>query len=302
VVVYTGSYSSETNAPAAGIAEKNKIPLVAGSFSSLSPHLQGYQYLFSPFVKTDVGVKLIFDLLDALPADKRPSKIAVWAEKTDWGTELNTMVPETAQARGYQVVVNDQYSAETLDFSSFILASKTAGAEVVISVPTPVAALTMVKQMKELDYAPGAEVFWRGAATSLWAANLGAIGDYALFISNWNWNFEYPGNADLVTIYRATEGKYPTVTVGNGYAIVQIIADAIKRAGSIDSGKIRDAIAATTDLMTVQGVIKNFAANGVADCPAAIMQWQGQKSKVVLHEAYKNAEFLYPMPKWNERQ
>ena len=64
VVVYTGSYSSETNAPAAGIAEKNRIPILAGSFSSLSPHLQGYQYLFSPFVKSPSTAKPWFDPMD----------------------------------------------------------------------------------------------------------------------------------------------------------------------------------------------------------------------------------------------
>jgi branched-chain amino acid transport system substrate-binding protein len=301
VVCYTGSFSSETNAPAAGIAEKNRIPILAGSFSSLSPHLQGYQYLFSPFVKTDKGVEMIFELLDTLPADKKPSKIAVWSEKTDWGTELKTMVPDSARAHGYEVVVNDEYSEMTLDYSSLIIASKAAGAEVVIAVPTPVVALSMIKQMKEQDYSPEAAVFWRGAATSLWPANLGAIGDYALFISNWNWNFEYPGNADLVAVYRATENKLPTVTVGNGYAIVQIIVDAIQRAGSLDPTRIRDAIAATSNLMTVQGMITSFQANGVGECPAAIMQWQKQISQVVLHEQYESAEFMFPTPPWSQR-
>ena len=301
VICYTGSYSSELNAPAAGIAEKNKIPIVAGSFSNLAPHLQGYQYLFSPFVKTDKGVEMLFELLDGLGSSK-PSKVAVWAEKTDWGEELKTIVPEVARAHGYTVVVNDQYSEMTLDFSSLILAAKAAGAEVVISVPTPVVALTMIKQMKELDYSPTAEVFWRGASTSLWPGNLGAIGDYALFLSNWNWNFEYPGNQDLVAIYRATEGKLPTVTVGNGYSIIQIIADAIERAGSLDPAKIKDALAATSNLMTVQGMITGFEADGVGICPAAIMQWQSQISQVVFHEQYKSANFLYPMPKWSERR
>jgi len=301
VCCYVGTYSSELNAPAAGIAEKNKIPIVAGSFSNLSPHLQGYQYLFSPFVKTDKGVEQLFELLDTLGANK-PSKIAVWSEKTDWGEELKTIVPDVARAHGYTVVVNDQYSETTLDFTSLILAAKAAGAEVVISVAAPVVALTMIKQMKEQDYSPKAYVFWRGASTSLWPANLGSLGDYALFLSNWNWNFGYPGNADLVAVYRATEGKLPTVTVGNGYAIVQIIADAIERAGSLDPTKIRDALAATTNLMTVQGLITGFEADGVGICPSAIMQWQSQISQVVFHEQYVSAPFQYPMPTWSQRK
>ena len=300
VVVYAGTYSSELNGPAAGIAERDRIPIVAGSFSNLSPHLQGYQYLFSPFVKTDKGVEMIFELLDSLGSE-RPSKIAVWAEQTDWGEELSELVPAAAREHGYTVVQNERYSEMTIEFSSLVLAAKSAGAEVVIAVPTPTTALTMMKDIKSNDYNPKATVFWRGASTSLWAANLGPIGDYTLFLSNWNWNFEYPGNAELVEIYRATEGKLPTVTVGNGYAVIQLIADAVSRAGSLDSDKIRDAIAATEDLMTVQGLIERFEADGVAVCPAAIMQWQNQLSEVVFHEEYENATFRYPTPPWSER-
>jgi len=302
VICYVGSYSSETNAPAAGIAEKNKIPIVAGSFSSISPHEQGYKYLFSPFVKTPEGLEDIFSLLDTIPAAKRPTKIAVWAEKTDWGEELREMTPDVARSHGYTVVVNEMYSEMTLDFSSLIIAAKAAGAEVVLAVPTPVVAITMMKQIRELDYNPGAVVFWRGASTALWAANLMATGDYALFVSNWSWNFGYPGCKELVDIYRAAEGKLPTVTVGNGYAIVQIIADAIERAGSLDPAKIRDAIASTKDLMTVQGLIKEFRADGVGVCPSAVMQWQNQITQVVYHELYVSAPLIYPAPKWSERK
>ena len=218
------------NAPAAGIAEKNKIPIVAGSFSNLAPHLQGYQYLFSPFVKTDKGVEMMFELLDCLGVQTHQDS-RLGGEDGLGARSSRRWCPPRARNRGYTVVVNEEYSELTLDFSSLILAAKSAGAEVVIAVPTPVVALSMIKQMKELDYAPAAEVFWRGASTSLWPANLGSLGDYALFVSNWNWNFGYPGSEDLVAVYRAVESKYPTVTVGNGYAIVQIIADAIERAG-----------------------------------------------------------------------
>ena len=144
VVAYLGSYSSDLNGPAAAIAEKNKIPMVAVAFSNLSPHQQGYKYLFSPFVKSPQGVDSIFQLLNTL-GSKKPSKIALWAEQSDWGTEIAKIVPQDAQKYGYQMVENDFYDTTAVDFSSFITTAKTDGAQVLISIPIPATAITMGK-------------------------------------------------------------------------------------------------------------------------------------------------------------
>jgi branched-chain amino acid transport system substrate-binding protein len=301
VCSYLGSYSSETNAAAVGVAEKNKIPIVAGSFGVLAPHQQGYKYMFVPWVKTDSGTELIFQLFDTLPKEQRPTKIAVWNENTDQGEETKRLVPEAAKRHGATVVYNETYSDTALDFTSLILGTKTAGAEVVICVNTPTQALLMAKQMKQLDYNPKAYVFWRGCGAPLWEANLGKSGSGAMYVSNWNWNFGYPGNKELVQAYRAAKATLPSVTVGTSYADVQIIANAIERAGSLDPSKIKDALAATKDLMTVQGPIKEFRTDGVGMCPAAIMQWQDEVTQTVFHELYKSAPMIYPLPSWSQR-
>jgi len=43
VVAYLGPYGSTLCAAAAGIAEKNRVPILAVSFSLLAPHQQGYK-------------------------------------------------------------------------------------------------------------------------------------------------------------------------------------------------------------------------------------------------------------------
>jgi branched-chain amino acid transport system substrate-binding protein len=300
VSVYLGSYSSELNAAAAAIAEKNKIPMVAIAFSNLAPHEQGYKYLFSPFVKTPTGVDAIFQLFNGL-GTKKPTKIGIWAEQTDWGVELAKYVPEYAKKYGYQVVMNQNYDITTIDFSSLILAAKTAGVEVVIAVPTPAAAITMAKQMKELDYNPQAYVFWRGAGAASWPKTMGKDGDYALYVANWDWHYNTPGTKELVDVYRAANGTMPSVNIGGAYAAVQVVADAITRAGSLDPAKIREALAATKDLQTVEGLIKGFEADGAGVLPCAIMQWQSSISQVVYNPGNTSAQFVYPMKKFNDR-
>jgi branched-chain amino acid transport system substrate-binding protein len=300
VSAYLGSYSSELNAAAAPIAEKNKIPMVAVAFSNLSPHQQGYKYLFSPFVKTPQGVDSIFQLLNTL-GSKKPSKIGVWAEQSDWGVEISKTVPDSAKKYGYQVIQNQMYDITTIDFSSFILQAKQAGVEVPISIPIPATAITIGKQMKELDYNPTVAVLWRGAGAASWPKTMGKDGNYALYIANWDWHYNTPGTKELVENYRALNSAMPSVNVGSAYGAIQVLADAIKRAQSTDPGKIRDALAATKDQNTILGKITNFDATGVAIMPSSVMQWQNMISQVVWPEEFASAKFLYPTPAWSAR-
>jgi len=301
VITYVGGYGSGLNAAAAPVAEKNKVPIVAVAFSLLAPHKQGYKYLYSPFVKTDLGVSNCFDLLDTLPEGKRPEKIAIFAEKTGWGKEFGYYVTEEAKKRGYKIVTHEKYGPRTKDFSSLILAAKSAGAEVVFAVPTPPAAIAIAKQMKELDYNPGGAIFWRGAGAAAWPKNLGKDGDYVCYMTNWDYNFGYPGSKEMVAEFKSKHGRLPACSVGYGYAVIQIIGNAIERAGTLERDAIRDAIASTTNLMTVQGPLKKFRKDGVGVCTPAVMQWQDGNSQVVYHEEFITAPFIYPMPKWNER-
>jgi ABC-type branched-subunit amino acid transport system substrate-binding protein len=130
---YLGTYCELA---AAAQSQKNKIPMVAIAFSNLSPHEQGYKYLFSPFVKSPQGVDSIFQLLNTL-GSKKPTKIGLWAEQSDWGVEIAKLLPETAKKYGCQVIQNQMYDITTIDFSSFILQAKQAGVEVPIAIPIP---------------------------------------------------------------------------------------------------------------------------------------------------------------------
>ena len=299
VVAYLGPYGSTLCAASAGIAEKNRVPILAVSFSLLAPHQQGYKYLFSPFAKTDTGLEAIFATIDTINKAQRPSRVAVFAEKTDWGEELMHFTPEVAKKGGYTIVASKSYAVGTKDFSSLIIAAKSADADILLGVPAPPDGIALMRQIKELDYNPKVVIFWRAAGTPLWSANLKQNGDYVCFVSNWDHNFKYPGCSELVAAYKAKHNRLPAVTVGVTYSCVQILAEAIKRAGTLDSNKIRDAIAATA-MTTVEGPVK-FRADGVGITPVAMMQWQKGVSQVIYHEKFISSPLLL-MPKWSERK
>src|SRR5581483_11205416 len=89
VLVYLGGFGSDLHAAAAAIAEKNKTPYLGVAFALYKIHQQGFKYLFSPFPKSPDLVKSAFDMIDTL--SPKPTKVGIFAEKTDWGTETHDL-------------------------------------------------------------------------------------------------------------------------------------------------------------------------------------------------------------------
>ncbi|HLF26326.1 MAG TPA: amino acid ABC transporter substrate-binding protein [Anaerolineae bacterium] len=297
VVAYLGGFGSDLHAAAAAIAEKNKVPYIGVAFALYNVHQKGFKYLFSPFPKSPSLAVTTFDLLDSL--SPKPSNIAIFAETTDWGTELSGLWKDEAAKRGYSVVADQTYAPGSQDFSPNILAAKDAGAEVVLALPNPPDGLALAKQIKELDFNAGLYVFIRAADSLAWAENLGADGNYVLLMPGWNPEVKFEGVADMLQRHQAKYGKSAQATTGPAYAAVQILADAITRAGSVDRDKIRDAIAAT-DMTTVVGSVK-FNADGTGQVTTIINQWQDGKQVLIWPPDQAVGQVMYPAASWTER-
>ncbi|MBI3014413.1 MAG: ABC transporter substrate-binding protein [Candidatus Tectomicrobia bacterium] len=197
------------------------------------------------------------------------------------------------------MVVKAEYAPGSKDFSDVILKAKSAGAEAVFAVPTPPDGMTIFKQMKELDYNPKAYLFVRAPDGPVWGQNLGKNGDYVLLMPGWHNSVRYPKVAELNESHRKRVNRPADVLVGPSYACVQIAADAIARAGSLDRGKIRDAIAAT-NMTTVVGPVR-FKPDGKGEVRVFIPQWQKGKQELVWPKEFATAPFVYPAPPFDRR-
>ncbi len=162
VVAYLGGFSSDLNVVGMATAEKNKVPWIGVTVAAEAPFKKGFKYIFVPFSLAGDQVRTFFDLLDSIPKEKRPMKIGHMELQVDWGKESGEYIRSVAKARGYTVVAEQKYAPPTKDFSSIILDLNAAGADAVYSVPTPPQSIMIVKQMKELNYAPKVTCFIRG--------------------------------------------------------------------------------------------------------------------------------------------
>ncbi|MGH2395791.1 MAG: amino acid ABC transporter substrate-binding protein [bacterium] len=298
-VAYLGGFGSDLHAAAAAVAEKNRIPYCGVAFALHSIHQKGFKFLFSPFIKSpDIAIG-IYRFLNSVPTAQRPRRVAIFAERTDWGRELDRLWTARSTEFGYQVVLSAEYSVGTRDFSDIILRAKAAGAEAVFSVPTPPDGLALMRQMKELDFNPKVILMIRAPDAVSWTQALGKDGDYVLLTPGWHNAFKSSGVAELNAKHQQRFGRPADVITGPSYACVQIVANAIERAGRVDPVAIRDALAAT-NMQTVAGPVR-FRADGTGVVPFVVVQWQNGTQQLVWPKEMGAVPFLYPARPWRER-
>jgi branched-chain amino acid transport system substrate-binding protein len=292
-----GGAGSDLHAAAAAVADKNKVPYIGIAFALLSVHQRGLKYLFSPFQKSPQLAKTVFDMMDG--QSPKPTRIAIFAEKTDWGAELDGLWQQEAKGRGYEVVADEQYTPGATDYSAPILKAKSANAEVLLALPAPPDGMAIAKQMKELDFMPKLAHMVRAPDGLVWGQNLGKDGDWFVLAPGWHPDVKFPGAQQLAQVHQTKYNKPAEVLVGPAYSAVQVLFDAVNRAGKADRDAVRDALAAT-DMMTVAGPIK-FNADGTAQAITVMDQWLGGKQVLVWPKDQATQPLDYPAKAWNSR-
>jgi branched-chain amino acid transport system substrate-binding protein len=300
VVAYLGGAGSDLHAAAASIADKNKIPYLGVAFAFHGIHKQGLRYLFSPFPKSPDLTTETFVFLDAMtPAAQRPRKVALFLERTDWGKEMGSLWESTAKKHGYQIVARGEYAPGSKDFSDLILKAKSASAETVLALPSPPDGMTIVKQMKELDFNTKVNLFIRAADPPVWSQNLGKDGEYVLLSPGWHFAVRYPKVAELNEAHQKLFNRPADPLVGPSYACLQILADAVTRAKSLDRDRVRAAVAATK-MTTVIGPVR-FRPDGTGEVKVFFQQWLKGKQELIWPKEFATATFGYPAPPFNQR-
>jgi len=301
VVAYLGGFSSDLNVVGMATAEKNKVPWIGVTVAAEAPFKRGYKYIFVPFSLAHDQVVTFFDLLDSIPKDQRPTKLGHMELQVDWGLESGEYIRDMAKKRGYTIVAEKKYAPPTKDFSSLIMDLKSAGADAVFSVPTPPQSIMIVKQMKELNYAPKVTLFIRGPDLSTYWDAMGKDANYVVSDGNWDESMRYPGNDRLVKDYRAKHPDVKTIgiPVGSAYAAVQILAKAIETAGTLDREKLRNTIG-KVEMMTVRGPIK-FRENGSAIIKYGFRQWQDGRNVQIWPKEVAVGQ-LKLAPPWDQRK
>jgi len=305
-VAYLGGLGCESFEIGTAVAMKNRLAWIGPGCGGWTPHQRHNDFLFSTFHKTPFFSPMVYDMIEQMPKPW-PTKVAIFEINQLDCLEAAEYWREGAKEHGFEVVFDEKYAAGISDFSALITGAKAAGAEILCAYPTPPNGPLLVKQMKELDFAPKVCYWVRAPEGAQFGPSLGELSDYITYPCAWAETLELPGCAELNAKHLEVIGSPSLAITGSAYAAAEVLGDAIERAGTLDRVAIRDAIR-VTDMETVAGRI-HFAPEGYAlDRMLIVLQWMNGKPEIVyINEPglkYKDdipTVDLKWQPPWSER-
>ncbi|HET9481315.1 MAG TPA: ABC transporter substrate-binding protein, partial [Candidatus Polarisedimenticolia bacterium] len=113
---------------------------------------------------------------------------------------------------------------------------------------------------------------------------------------------QYPGAREFVEAYwKAFPGAELSYHSAAGYGGCQVLIEAIRRAGSLDGEKVKDAIL-KLDFNTVFGAFKVDQDGLQIAHKMVTFQWQDGKKVIVWPEELAPGKSRFPTPPWSERR
>ncbi|HEX7420075.1 MAG TPA: ABC transporter substrate-binding protein [Thermoanaerobaculia bacterium] len=251
VIAVLGEVASSASIAAAPIAQSNKVPMITPSSTNEAVTKIG-DYIFRMcFIDNYQGPVMARFATQTLKSKRGAILTDV---KNDYSTGLTKVIRETFNTTGGKIVGEQSYSNGDSDFHPQLTTIKSENPDVIFIPGYYGDAAQIVSQARDL----GITVPFVGGDG--WESpKLLEIGGKALNGCYYA-NHYFSGDPDpvvrnFVTQYQKRWNVVPGALDALGFDAASVLADAIKRAGTTDEPKLRDAIASTKDFRGVTGNI-----------------------------------------------
>ena len=272
VVAIIGEVASSNSLAAAPKAQEAKVPMITPS--STNPKVtQVGDYIFRVCFTDDfqgaVAAKFAANTLKA-------RKAAILGDfNSDYSKGMTQYFEKEFTGGGGQIVARQSYTQTDADFKGQLTNIRAAVPDVIF-VPGYYGQVGVIaKQAKELGItAPllGGDGWDSPKLFELGGAALD--GNY--MVNHYSTDDPSPAVQKFVAAYKAKYGAVPDAIAALGYDAMNVLADAIKRAGTTESAKLRDAIAQTKGFAGVTGSI-NINESRDAVKPAVVFELRDKK-------------------------
>ena len=251
VVALIGENASSRTLAAAPIAQSYRVPMVSPSSTNVEVTRKG-DYIFRVcFIDPSQGKALALFARQTL----RAATAAILVDaRSDYSVGLAAAFRENFEAAGGRVVAELKYSEGDSDFSAQLTAIRPKNPDVLIVPGYYTDAGLIARQAKSLGLT--ATLLGADGWDSPKLAEIGGAAIEGAYFSN-HYSVEDPSPAvrKFVGEYRDAYGSLPDSIAALSYDAARLIADAIRRAGSTEGKRLRDALASTRDFPAVTGTI-----------------------------------------------
>ena len=287
VIAVTGFTTSSNGIAGSAVAEANKIPFVAAATTNPKVTLdentgkvKPYTFrvcFIDPFQGT-VGANFVLSTLKAKNA------VVMIDNSSDYSKGLAKFFTEAFTKGGGKVASEVAYLQKDQDFKTILTSIKASNPDVIYLPGYYEEAGKIVKQAREL----GITVPFVGGDG--WdSPKLAEIGgpdalNNTYFTNHYSVEDNSPKSKAFLDAFKKEYGQVPDAMAVLGYDAAYALVDAIKRANSTESDKIREALANTKDF---QGVTGSLTLNATHDAIKSAVIIEMKNGKQVYRETVK---------------
>jgi branched-chain amino acid transport system substrate-binding protein len=276
VIAVLGEVASGRSMEAAPICQQNKIPMISPSSTNPDVTKKGdfiFRVCFLDSFQGDALARLAIDKLKA-------KKVAIMSDVSSaYSLGLGEFFQDSFKKRGGTIVSVQKYSKNDTDFNAQLTAIKGTAPDAIIVPGYYQEVGLIIRQARQLGIT--VPLFggdgWE-APELLQIAGQAAEGTY--YTTHYSPEAQAPEVQNFVKAYRAKYNETPDAMAALGYDSAIVLADAIKRAGSTDGTKLRDALAATKGVKGVTGAT-TIDKNRDATKPATVITIKNGKFEYV---------------------
>lgn len=276
VPVLAGAFCSSATAAVMAVAEKYKIPLLSGVSSKADLTEKGMKYFFRS-AETDRLMAKTFSKI--LAGDLKLKTVAYIGVNDDWGRGGVEDFEKYLNELGVKSVMKEYFDHGTTDYYTLLTKLRALNPDGVFVAAETQDGSILVKQLKEFGIET--KVFGVGSwATSDFIGLTGEASEGIYAAVPYVSNMQGDRNRSFVENYQKQYKQLPGKYDASGYNSMNILMQAIERAGSDEPEKIRDALH-KTDYDAPNGHFRFTEKGEGYGFDTVLVQIQGGKTNVI---------------------
>ncbi len=292
-----GPYSSGITIPDSIVAQRYKVPMIEGGGASGKIFSRHNKYIFGTLPPAGEYFKSTLEMLKTF--NPAPKNIAIVYADDKFDKSVGNGTKKIAGKMGFNIVLFEKYAEGATDFNSILTKIKAAKADVVLVAGHTEESLNITQQAKELNVCPKLISMTVGPSEADFRKSLGKDAENIYGVASWSTQMNFKGylfkdTKEFIKLFKEKFNYDPDYHNASGIADVAIFKNAIERAGSLDTEKVRNAIAETS-LSTIYGHVE-FSENGQIKGTSVVLQIQGGEVYQVYPDGVKKP--VYPFTCW----
>ena len=292
-----GPYGTAITEAVADVPEKHRKVMVAANAATSSIWEKGRRYLIMVLAPIDSAAAGVADTA----ARNGLRTVAILNQDALLPKAVAKGTSEVAKNKGLEVISSASYPDGTTDFTGILNKLKAAKPDVLVASSVRLDDLvTITRQMKEVDFNVKMLSSLPYGLLPEYYKRLGKEAEFVYSATFWEAALANPGNQDFVAAYEKEFRRAPAVQSANSYAGCQIFVEAVRRAGTTDSEKLREALLA----LKTRTILGDFAVDqrGFQTGQKAVtIQWQNGEKVVVWPDELASGKPRFPTPPWSTR-